>query len=673
MIRSVRQVGECDAWLSCVHAFRVCLRQSMIAAILLFPVVPSPVYAADREQERMQFQLALEALDNGAQDVYQSLKELSKDYILYPYLVYYDLNDRLDSANADEIMSFIENYKDTPLSNRLRWQWLYDLGEAQDWRKFLSVYNGERNSTLRCYNLSARLSLDPSPETLRKVLAEAERLWMVGHNRSDACDPVFQKLEASSRITAEKLWDKIDLAMRNGNITLAKRLSQHLNRHDKQTVQLWSRVYSNPEKGLKLRQIRKNTPIHREIVLQGIKRIARNDASRAQQIWNEKGRKYTFTSVQRGRQLRYIALQSAYQRDSKALDRLKQLDPVYINKRVRFWRIRTALQQQQWPEVVAAITALKPREADDDKWRYWLARAKEKMGDADAAMKIYAKLSQTTNYYGFLAADHLGKQYQFNSQPIERNQQKLEQLKASPQIQRARELYVLGQLTDARREWNSAMDQFNDEKVMQAAVLAREWQWYDNAIFTVARTGRLDDLDLRFPTPFRDEVLLNAQTYDLDPWLIYGVARRESAFNTEARSGAGALGLMQLMPNTARYQSKLLGIDRPTNTDLLTSGKNLLLGSAYLNSMLQRFNGNQVLATAAYNAGPSRIGQYIPKSTLVPADIWVETLPIKETRAYVRAVMAYSIIFNWKLDQKITPLKQRMIAIGEGARNLSSL
>lgn len=650
-----------------------CFLRPVSTGILLLLCLVTSVAFANQEQERLQFQLALEALDNGADDVYQSLMELSKDYILYPYLVYYQLNGRLDSASDEEITSFIDNYKNTPLSNRLRWQWLYDLGEARDWSKYLSVYNGERSTKLRCYNFTARLSLDPSPQTKRKVLAEAEKLWLVGRNQPDACDPVFKKLEASPRITPRKLWQRIELAMKRGNVSLAKRLAQRFNRHDRRTVELWVSVYRNPEKGLKLRQLKKNTPIHREIVLQGIKRIAGRDARRARQIWRNVARKYTFSAEQRGLLSRKIALQAAYQRAPQALAWLKQVDPGYINRSVRLWRVRTALQEQQWPEVVEAIKALKPHEADDDKWRYWMARAREQLGETAEALGIFSELAESTNYYGFLAADRVGKKYHFNSQPIERDQAQIQQLQQLPQIQRARELYLLGRITDARREWNAVVNQFNEDKVLQAAVLAHEWEWYDNAILTVARTGQRRDLDLRFPTPFRDQVLLNAETYDLDPWLIYGVARRESAFNTDAHSSAGALGLMQLMPTTARYQSRLLGIDRPTRTELLTSEKNLFLGSAYLNTMLQRFNGNQVLATAAYNAGPNRIDLYIPKSTQVSADIWIDTLPIKETREYVRAVLAYSIIFNWKLEQTITPLKRRMAAIGQGASNLSSL
>jgi soluble lytic murein transglycosylase len=193
-----------------------------------------------------------------------------------------------------------------------------------------------------------------------------------------------------------------------------------------------------------------------------------------------------------------------------------------------------------------------------------------------------------------------------------------------------------------------------------AAVLAHEWQWHDNAIVTVAKANYFKDLDLRFPTPFEETIRMNAQTYDLNPSWIYGVMRRESAFNVTARSSAGALGLMQLMPHTARLTSRLLGLSKPSTSDILTSEQNILLGSAYLHRMLNKFDGNLVLATAAYNAGPNRVKQWLPKNNSIPADIWIETLPYKETREYVRAVMAYSTIFEWKLDEDITPLRERM-------------
>jgi soluble lytic murein transglycosylase len=326
-------------------------------------------------------------------------------------------------------------------------------------------------------------------------------------------------------------------------------------------------------------------------------------------------------------------------------------------------QVRIALKNKDWQELIRGINNLQSEQKEQFQWRYWKARALEQLGKEAMAAANYSDISANTNYYGFLAADRIGKPYRFNSEPLERDDETSQALKRIPAVQRTRELYLLGRVSEARSEWNSAIRKFDAEQLKVAALLVYEWEWYDNAIITVAKTGHLADLELRFPTPFKDLVYLNAQTYGLDPSWIYGVTRRESAFNVYARSSAGALGLMQLMPSTARYQSKKLGLSRPSVTDILSTEQNLLLGSAYLNNMLAKFSGNMVLATAAYNAGPNRVLRWLPKNGDVPADIWVDTLPYKETRQYVRAVMAYATIFDWKLKQQVTPLRERMRSI----------
>lgn len=625
------------------------------------------------ENDRTQFQMAIKALENGAQDIFATLKELNKDYILYPYLIYYDLRERLDSATDEEILSFLETYKDTPLSYRLRREWLYELGETEQWSKYLSVYTRHRNTRLQCYQLRAESSLFTDEAIRKTVLEETEKLWMVGYEQTNACDPLMQTYESSDLITPKKLWQRIELAMEKGHTLLAKRLAKTFNKRDRKAVDLWIKVHEKPEKFLKLRQIKKDTLLNRTIVMHGIKRVARNDAKRAQNLWQQFARKYAFGEDQRAEMSRLIALNAAYQHEDTALEMLKSVDAKWTNEGVRVWRARTALREQRWDELVAAIKALNNAERDDYKWQYWLARGHEQLGNQVESTSIFNQLSEQTNYYGFLAADKINKEYRFNSQPIEKDLQQIAELIKQPAIQRAYELFLNDQIADARREWSYATRHLSEDQLVQASVMAHEWEWHDNAILTVAKTSHRKDLNLRFPTPFKELVFMNAETYNLDPALIYGVARRESAFKVDARSSTGALGLMQLMPGTARYQSKLLGVDKPTVDELLTSEKNIFLGSAYLHNMLNRFHGNQVLATAAYNAGPNRIDKYIPKTSTVPADIWVDTLPIRETREYVRAVLAYSTIFNWRLDKEVTPLKKRMSAIGAVPENLSSL
>lgn len=621
-----------------------------------------------QNSQRALFLDAINALEEGKFDVFLSLADKNQNYLLYPYLKYYELRELVDAASSASIKSFIDTYSDYPLSRQLRYKWLFSLAKRKRWREYLNAYTGQNNTKLKCYQLRARLAVDKSKKNVRQVYKKAKKIWMVGSKQPKECIPLFKKLEAASVITTKMRWQRIDLAMARGNLSLVRFLSNDFNKRDKRVIKLWARVHRNPGKGLQSRALKRDSIATRKIIIHGIKKIARRDAPKARKLWRKKSRRYHFSSDERGKMIKYIALRAAYQFDPNALKWLKQVKKPWIDSDVRIWRTRAALRDPNWHELSKAIKGLKKYEQKQVKWRYWGARAKQKNGHKKAARSIFEKIARKTNYYGFLAADQVSVPYTFDSQPLERDEQAIEALKKVPGIQRARELYLLGRITDARREWNRVTARLKQTQLKTAAILAHDWQWHDNAITTLAKTGDYKDLNLRFPTPFRDLIYINAQTHGMDPSLIFGVARRESAFNHVARSNAGALGLMQLLPGTARLQSRLMGLSRPSRSDILSTDHNILLGSAYLNEMIKRFSGNQVLATAAYNAGPNRVERWIPKGNTLPADVWVDTVPYKETRKYVRAVMAYSTIFDWKLDAKITPLKDRMFAVGRAER-----
>ena len=626
-------------------------------------LMASSVCANVLDEQRQLFDEAIAALESGRYDSFKNLAGQNTDYILYPYLEYYDLRERLANASEEDISGFLTKYSDMPISWHLRSRWLFELAENNHWDTYVKYYTGQRNIKLKCYYLHAQLQTDHGKKTLNSVLHEAERLWLTGERRPQECKPVFEKLIDHKRITSKMLWQRIELAMNQGNVKLAEELASPFGRRDKDLVTLWQTVYKNPETGLAMREMKRNHIVVRKIAEQAIRKIARSDADKANQLWGKAVRRYRFSAEQRMEMQRYIALQAAYDDHPNALNWLKAIPKKYENDDVRIMRVRIALKNKDWEELVRGINHLQPEQKEDVQWHYWLARALEKLGNQSKALENYTEISANTNYYGFLAADRIDKPYSFNSEPLQRDDSSLQALMSLPAVQRTRELYVLGRVSDARSEWNSVISKLDAEQLKIAALLAYEWEWYDNAIITVAKTGHMADLELRFPTPFKDLVYMNAQTYGLDPSWIYGVTRRESAFNAHARSSAGALGLMQLMPSTARFQSKQLGLSRPSVSDILSTEQNLLLGSAYLNYMLTKFSGNQVLATAAYNAGPNRVLQWLPKDGLMPADLWIDTLPYRETREYVRAVMAYATIFDWKLKQQITPLHKRMQAI----------
>jgi len=641
----------------------------IVFSVLLFATtlfIVSLASGSDLADQRTDFTLAVAALESGDYNKFLRLKQRNKDYLLYPYLEYYELRQRLSTATNDEFDAFINRYKGTHLSYRLTTKWLFQLGKKNRWRDYVKYYDERRAVELKCYHLRARLILENSKKANNDALAKAKKLWLVGNTQPKECIPLFKKLYAGSLITPELLWERIELSMQRGNLKLARHLSNKLNAKDKKSVLLWQRVYKNPTKNIKLKQLRRNTLINRKIIYHAINRIARKDAIKAKQLWKKFTKSHGYRPEQNAEMRRHIALNSASQFSPDALAMLNDIDSDWVDARVRIWKIKIALKQQNWRSLITEINTLNEKEQTLLKWRYWLARAQEKTGNNVSARENYEAIANKTNYYSFLAADRIGKPYTFVSNPIKRDITKLRALETLPQIRRAKELYYLDRVTDARREWNSVIRNLDEAGITQAAVIAHNWQWHDNAILTIAKTRHREDLDLRFPTPYRDEILSNAESMSLDPSWIFGVTRRESAFKKTARSSKGAIGLMQILLSTAQYQSKILGVRKPSTRDLYLTEKNIYFGSSYLNSMLTKFAGNQVLATAAYNAGPNRVRAWLSKMNNMPADIWVDMIPYKETRQYVRAVMAYSTIFDWKLNSKPpTRLKLRMKPVTE--------
>lgn len=612
------------------------------------------------ELKRDLFRDAVEALENGDLDTFSTLKNQSTDYILYPYLEYFDLRNRLSSASDEELMAFIDNNKDTPLSYKVRTQWLYRLAEDQRWEQYLKVYKQQSGAKLRCAYHHARLATNNAKKTYRSVMKATTHLWKVGNKQPKECDYIFSKFEKSKYLTTPLIWERIENAMNKGNTKLAIELSKKLSSRDRRAVELWTKVHKNPAKYLESKQLRRSSLVNRKIIIHGTKRLARRNAEQARDLWGKLQHKRGFGKEQIGEMQRYIALRSSYQRHPKAYTWLNEIGKKWVDDDVLYWRAMSALRLQDWKALDKSISALPAREKEEAKWQYWQARAWEQLGKKEEAKEMFQQVASQTNYYGFLASDRLGVSYSFNLEPLPRDEKIIQEISQLPGVLRARELYLVDQQDDARREWAIATRKFNEEWLKQAALLSHDWEWHHNAIMTVAQTPHRKDYNIRFPTPFRDLVVSNANAHGIDPSLIFGVARRESAFRPNARSSVGALGLMQLMPGTARLESKLLGRNRPTYSEILDAENNILLGSSYLNRMLERFGGNQALATAAYNAGPRRVDSWIPTDNPVSSDIWVDTLPFKETREYVRAVMAYSAIFDWKLEQKITPITSRI-------------
>ncbi|MCK5718208.1 MAG: transglycosylase SLT domain-containing protein [Thiomargarita sp.] len=608
-------------------------------------------------QQRWQFDAAYQALqDNNIADFKKFSRGL-QNYSLYYYLRYQYLKPRLSTVSSSEIRTFLKRYGQTYFGDSLRRHWLSVLANKKHWNTFLQVYTPQTSTHLRCHYVYARLMTQRYKKT---ALKEAKQLWLVGKSQPESCTPVFQYLEKHTLLTHSLVWDRIKLSMSNGKLSLVNYLAKRLGKTDQAWVALWHDMHHKPEKTL-THFNKRNISIVRDIILHGIRRLARQDFLQAKSHWKTLQQRYHFSTQQKGEMKRDLALASVRAKHPKALQWLKAIQKKYLTDKVNITRLKMALKKKQWKNILTFIKALSPKEQNTFQWRYWKARALEKTRKKTQAQKIYKKLAKERDYYGFLAADRMGTPYKMQYHPITLTQTQKKQLLKNPSIAAAQEFYETKQLPNARREWRYALKHLSISQKAQAAVLASQWGWHDQAITAAAKARHYDDLKVRFPLPYRQQLTAESKLQNVYlPW-VYAIIRQETAFWSTARSPVGALGLMQLMPATGKLVAKKLGVTLNTTQDILKIEINIKLGIAYLQQMLTRFKGNYMLASAAYNAGPGRSKRWAAENDCLPADIWVELIQFNETRKYVRSVLFYTRIFEYRLKQKTHPLRMTPI------------
>jgi soluble lytic murein transglycosylase len=616
------------------------------------------------EKQRQAFVDAKEALRHDRLDEFGKLSAQLSDYPLYPYLRYEYLRPRLGRVEPREIKLFLARYADTPLAPRLRRAWLYSLANRQQWLQYLAAYHETSSTRLRCHYANAKLQTGRT-EGLWDLTRE---LWLVGKSQPDACDPVFEAWHRSGKMTRDDVVERIALAMDKRRMGLVHYLARFLPAADRKWIDRGRKMHARPERELaKLKSEPAQAEWAARLFAYGVRRIASRDPVKADRIWNARRSEFELTEKQVARTGRAIALNLAFARHPMAAKRLAQLGQSVSDDAVRHWRVRAALWQEDWKEVLAALDALPKQEQSEAEWTYWRARALGALGDDEQAKASLASAARCRCYYGFLAAEHAGLPPAIDTAPIQVDDKALAQMASTPAMVRARELLALELDRDARREWWWATRSMGQGQLRIAAKLADTWGWHDRAILTLGRTDSLDDLELRFPTPYVQQVKQAAAKRELDTAFVYSVMRQESAFNARARSHAGALGLMQLMPATARRTARYISRPAPRTAELLTPERNIQLGTAHLRQLLDEYDGNLVYTMAAYNAGPHRVSRWRPKHRAVPADIWVESMPFRETRNYVKRILAYIRIYQWRLGRDLTPMSDDLRAVGTPA------
>lgn len=633
---------------------------------LLLLILAGPL-AASQDDDFIAAREAFRVGDSARLAVYA--KRL-QGHVLEPYAAYYQLRLHLEDAETGMIKAFLSRYQDSLLADKLRGEWLKILGKKQQWELFAAEYPAlvNEDTELTCYALQQRLAMKDGA-----ALTEARPLWLNagGRDLPESCTPLFDALIAARLLSVEDVWMRLRLALEAGNLGVAKRVNQNLPQYLPRNRALDERKLSaaadNPLRYLEEHRNQTKSRADREIALFAMLRLLRSGPDQAYVYWPRVRER--FTETERSYFMGQLATQAARRLDPRALgwfgEAASSATPSSLSDFQLTWKTRAALRAGDWVAVQESIEAMSALEQQAGAWRYWKARALKAKGKTADANAILVPLSAEHNFYGQLAEEELGAVVSnpvsaiASVQSYRAGTEEITAMRQLPGIQRSLALYRLDLRTEATREWNWSIRNFDDRRLLTAAEIARRNEIYDRAINTADKTVLLHDFSLRFLAPHREAMQDILKQQELDEAWVYGLIRQESRFITNARSSAGAMGLMQLMPATAQWVANKMGMQNYRKTLATEISTNLALGTYYLKHVLTSLDNQPLLASAAYNAGPGRARQWRDVKPLEGA-IYAETIPFTETRDYVKKVLSNSMYYASVFDQRRQSLKQRL-------------
>ncbi|WMN58641.1 transglycosylase SLT domain-containing protein [Pseudoalteromonas xiamenensis] len=577
--------------------------------------------------------------------VQASLSEL--DHPLSPYveMAFYKRHPHL--RYQKQIEHFLSVYQHTPLEWPVRESWLDYLRRHNKKALFINAYKETSDAELTCYYLRYQLDLGaPKPA----ILDQVAKLWRVGKSQPKACDSLFATWQSAGYLTQELVWQRITSTAQGGQSALLPYLKTLLPEDEAYLADLYLAVRQDPSAAAGLYRYKNRSSKEAEIAVYGMNRLIWRDKKLALRAWDKLQTMFAFSESQKSKVAYRFALALASKGEPEAEFWLNKVPKALRDEKLMQWLLANKLKHQDWQGIKALFVG---HEHMSSGQKYWLAYSYNQLGEQAKAQQLWQDVANERHYYGFLAAGRLGLPTQLNEVPLTLEPALLSKVAKAPGFKRAKALYELGRYTEARREWNYLTNTSSQEEKLAASQLAAEFDWYDSTIFTLAEIGAWDHIELRFPLAFQDlfERFSSSNKVDVD-W-SFAIARRESSFAPDARSHANAYGLMQILPSTAKY----IGKKRISNSRLMKPEMNIRLGTHYLNYLKSKNDGNEILATASYNAGFHRVKNWVPKEPM-PAEVWIELIPYTETRDYVKNVYAYRQVYRQRLGKSDNLLKE---------------
>ncbi len=638
---------------------------SIVLGALLGALPAAPAVAAKGDDVLLDM---ASAFQKGQSRRLTELLAQAQGHVLEPWAAYWELRARLESAGPEEIEAFFQRYRGSYQEDRLRNDWLLLLGQRRDWTRFalaLPAFRMNDDHEVRCYALAMALSqgASPQPDALKTQ-------WYAQRDTGAGCALTAQAYHEAGHLKAPDIWHKARLAV-DARQQKAARLALAIVAPGAEGA--LTQLLANPERYLAAAPASAQ-PLQQELAVLALTRLADTSAERAASEMEKHWSRH-LTEAQRAWVWGAIGKDAAQSLSEDALGYFQKSAAQGMADPHLVWRARAALRRGQWGDALASINAMSAEAAAQPAWVYWRARALLQPGHTPAeqaqARQTLQAIAGVRGFYEMLAQEALGLPVTPPPPPEPLTISEREAARTNPGLQRALAAIALGLRPEGVREWNYSTNLhndggMNDRELLAAADLACQNEVWDRCINTSERTRGVIDLTQRFPMPHRKEVLARSREIGLDPAYVYGLIRQESRFIMDARSGVGASGLMQVMPATAKWTAKKIGLSDFKPHQITERDTNIAIGTGYLKLVLDDFAGSMPLAAAAYNAGPGRPRNWRggTGAPVLEAAIWAENIPFTETRDYVKKVLANTTVYAAMISGQTQSLLARLGRIG---------
>ncbi|MCM2348067.1 lytic transglycosylase domain-containing protein [Acidovorax soli] len=647
-----------------MHLLRAILTPLVAAAVL---ATAAPLVQAQNRGDETLLEMQ-QAFRKGDRKKLEQLLPAARGHALEPWAAYWTLKARLEEAAPQEVQAFLQRYAGSYQEDRLRNDWLLLLGQRRDWSQFAEHHPQYRMSDdreVRCYALLIDQIKGTAPTS---AADDVRRTWYALRDADDGCTHAASEFYSDKKLSALDVWRKARLGIEANRMRVVRNAVEIV---APDALPQLRDVFDSPTKYL-LGRATVRGKMHQELVVLALVKLATGDPQAAANLLDAKWG-VQLSAEERNWVWGVIGKQAAQKLSPDAMGYFANVArDSDLNDDTLGWKARAALRAGQWKVVRKTIDAMGDDTRQESTWVYWKARAllaaRPSEGERAEARQLLEGIAGTRGFYEQLALEELGQRIATPPAPAPLTAEEKAAARANPGLNRGLYAILLGLRSEGVREWNYTTNLHTpggmaDRELLAAADFACQREVWDRCINTSERTKAVTDAAQRFPTPFRNTVVERAQGIGLDPAYVYGLIRQESRFVMDARSGVGASGLMQVMPATARWTARKIGLAGFTPDQITDRDTNITIGTAYLKLALDDFAGSMPMAAAAYNAGPGRPRSW-RNGPVLDAAIWAENVPFAETRDYVKKVLANTTNYAALLTGQPQSLKSRLGTVG---------